>query len=185
MINNQFYNNYFKDYFNKVLSIDKKQLDFFLKKIVSLKKNNKVIIIGNGGSASIASHVSVDFCKILKIRAVNFNEANLITCYSNDYGYENWVVEALKSFALKNDIIIFISSSGSSANIVNGCRFAKKKSIYSITFSGFKRNNPLSKIGNLNFWVNSNKYNIIEMTHQSWLLYIVDYLRYKLNNKKY
>ena len=54
----------------------------------------KVIIAGNGGSAAMASHVAVDFTKAAGIRAINFNEADLITCFSNDYGYEHWVAQA-------------------------------------------------------------------------------------------
>ena len=62
-----------------------------------LKKNDKkIMIFGNGGSAAIASHVSVDLTKNAKIRCVNYNEADLITCFANDYGYENWVKQALK-----------------------------------------------------------------------------------------
>ena len=82
--------------------------------------------MGNGGSAAIASHVSVDFTKMCKIRAVNFNEADLLTCFSNDYGYENWVKKALSSYADRGDLLICISSSGESKNIIKGAKFAKK-----------------------------------------------------------
>ena len=66
-------------------------------------KLGKVILVGNGGSAAIASHISVDLTKACSIRSVNFNEPDLITCFANDYGYENWVKEALKIYADKND----------------------------------------------------------------------------------
>jgi len=123
--------NYIARYLNKFsnLVIDLNYEDFFktvniLKKIKKNKK--KVIIVGNGGSAAMASHVSVDLTKICKIRAINFNEADLLTCFSNDYGYENWIKKALSFYADKGDLLICISSSGESKNIINGANFAKK-----------------------------------------------------------
>jgi len=143
--------------------------------IKAKKKNSRVFIFGNGGSAAIASHVSVDLTKNIKIKAMNFNEADLITCFSNDYGYEKWVEKAIDFYANKNDIIILISSSGKSLNMINACRAAKKKKVSKIiTFTGNKKNNPLSKLGDINLWVDSNIYNHIENTHQIWLLSICD-----------
>ena len=78
-----------------------------IKKII--KKNGKVYVIGNGGSASIASHISVDFAKVARVPSSTFNNANLITCFANDYGYENWVTEAIKAYSNKNDMFILIS----------------------------------------------------------------------------
>tara|TARA_Y100000590_G_scaffold337843_1_gene384926 strand:+ start:200 stop:622 length:423 start_codon:yes stop_codon:yes gene_type:complete len=96
--------------------------------IIEAKKNKaKIMIFGNGGSAAIASHVSVDLTKSAKVRAVNFNEADLITCFSNDYGYERWVEKAISFYADPKDIVILISSSGKSLNMINACNFAKKK----------------------------------------------------------
>ena len=174
-------NNYFLKYNEKLKflidSIDNIAKDYFIKKIISLKKNNKIILVGNGGSASIASHVAVDFTKVLNIRAVNFNEANLITCFANDYGYENWVFQAISKYGVKGDIAVFISSSGKSKNIINGCKHAKKNGIFTVTFSGFKKKNELSKCGNINFWVNSKRYNHVENAHQIWLLSIIDFIK--------
>ena len=70
----------------------------------TVKKNGKVYFVGNGGSASIASHVSVDMAKIARIPSSTFNNSNLITCFANDYGYENWVTEAIKAYMQKNDL---------------------------------------------------------------------------------
>ena len=140
----------------------------------TIKNNGKIYIVGNGGSASIASHVSVDFAKVAKIKSSTFNNSNLITCFANDYGYENWVTEAIKSYMTKKDMIILISSSGTSKNILNAAKYYKKKSIDSITFSGFKKNNPLNKLGKINFHICSDQYNFIEMSHHIILLYFVD-----------
>lgn len=136
----------------------------------------KIIIIGNGGSAAIAGHVSVDLVKTAGLRAINFNEADLITCFSNDYGYENWLEKALEAYADEGDLLISISSSGQSRNIINATTKAKDIGLEIITFSGFSEHNPLRCMGLINFWVDSKKYNIVEMTHHVWLSAIVDYL---------
>ena len=184
-------NIYLADYLNKLseLMIDYDHEDFFkiIKILRQIKKNKKkVILVGNGGSAAMASHVSVDLTKLCKIRAVNFNEADLLTCFSNDYGYENWVQKALSFYADKGDLLICISSSGESKNIINGVKFGKKIGCKVITLTGFDKKNKVKKIGDINLWVESKNYNIIEMTHHVWLLSIVDYLaKSKFNNKNY
>ena len=138
------------------------------------KKKGKILIFGNGGSSAIASHVSVDLTKNARIKAVNFNEADLITCFSNDYGYERWIEKAIDFYADHKDIVVLISSSGRSKNMINACKAAKRKRIKVVSFTGHSRNNPLSKKGNLNLWVNSKAYNFVENTHQIWLLAICD-----------
>ena len=90
--------------------------------------------------------MSVDFTKAAGIRAINFNESSLLTCFGNDYGYENWVKHALKFYADENDTVILISSSGKSKNIINGAKIAKLLKCKVITFSGFKKDNPLSSL---------------------------------------
>lgn len=134
----------------------------------------KVIIAGNGGSAAIASHCAVDFTKNARVRCVNFNEADLITCFANDYGYEWWLQKALEFYADPGDLVILISSSGRSPNIVNAARYACSKGLPLVTFTGFGEGNPLSALGGLNFPLESRAYNIIEMTHQIWLLAVCD-----------
>ena len=144
--------------------------------LVQAKKDSaKIIICGNGGSAAIASHVSVDLTKNANIRSVNFNEADLITCFANDYGYERWVEKAIDFYADSKDVLILISSSGKSKNMLNACKAGKKNKISTIiTFTGHNKNNPLSRLGNINFWIDSKAYNFVENIHQVWLLTIVD-----------
>ena len=144
--------------------------------MVQAKKNNaKIMIFGNGGSAAIASHVSVDLTKNANIRSVNFNEADLITCFANDYGYERWIEKAIDFYADDKDVLILISSSGKSPNMINACKAARNNKISKIiTFTGHDNNNPLSKLGDINFWINSKAYNFVENLHQVWLLAIVD-----------
>lgn len=172
---------YFKRYFDviaeKVAAIDPSHLDQIASAIHTVHQSGgKTIVVGNGGSAAIASHVAVDFTKVARIRAINFNEADLITCYANDYGYDQWVVQALQSYAGKGDLAILISSSGKSPNIVNGASKAKEMGLSVVTLSGFDSNNPLRNLGDINLWVDSSAYNAVEMTHQIWLLSVVDYL---------
>lgn len=137
---------------------------------------NKVVLAGNGGSAAIASHVAVDLTKAAGVRAVNFNEADLLTCLANDYGYENWVAKALEFYADPGDLVILISSSGMSQNVVKGAVQAGAMGLALITLSGFSQDNPLRCLGDLNLWTASDSYNIVEITHQSWLLAVVDNL---------
>ena len=173
----KFLNDYFSEY-KRLLKFDEKEIHKILalkKTIKKVKKSKKkILIFGNGGSAAIASHFSVDLTKNAKVRAVNFNEADLITCFSNDYGYENWVKKAIEYYSDRGDIIILISSSGTSKNIVNAAKYAKRKKIKLITFSGINKNNPIRKIGNINFFVNSKAYNIVENIHQIILLSLID-----------
>ena len=138
--------------------------------------NNKVIVVGNGGSAAIASHLAVDLTKVAGIRTVNFNEPSLLTCFANDYGYEHWVEKALGFHADQGDLLILVSSSGESANILNGAKRAVAMGLSILTLSGFANDNRLRSLGGIKLWVNCRTYNIVENVHQIWMLSIVDYL---------
>ena len=173
----KFFNEYFELLSQKTSSINNKLLMEVARYIESISlSNGKIIVVGNGGSAAIASHVSLDLLKAANIRSINFNESSLLTCFANDYGYEYWVEKAIEFYADKNDLVILISSSGQSKNIINGAIKTKQMRLPLITLSGFLENNPLKEIGDINLWVDSEKYNIVESTHQVWLLSVVDYL---------
>ncbi len=174
-----------KKYFSNYFSLIKESLDFVdiidLEKIADLIKitailEKKIIIVGNGGSASIASHVTVDFINAANIKAVNFNESSIITCFSNDYGYENWIAKALECYADAGDMVILISSSGQSENMLVAANKSKSIGANVVTLTGFFANNSLRGCGDINLWVDSKDYNIVEMTHHIWLLAIVDYI---------
>ena len=172
-----FFSNYYSILSEKLKEVDINSINKIIDLLIKTnKQKNKILLFGNGASASIASHVSVDMTKILNFRSYNFNEANLITCFSNDYGYENWISKAIKSYSKPGDLIILISSSGKSKNIINAGKYAKKNKLNLITFSGFLKNNPLKKLGKINIWVNSKNYNIVETVHQTILLSIIDRL---------
>ncbi|MBL6791650.1 MAG: SIS domain-containing protein, partial [Methylophilaceae bacterium] len=125
-------------------------------------------------SASIASHGAVDFTKQAKIKSLTFNESNLITCFSNDYGYENWMSEAVKFYASSNDAITLISVSGESPSVLNAAKKSKELGLKVITFSGRHESNSLKKLGDINFWVDSHAYNIVECIHMIWITSVVD-----------
>ena len=173
-----FFNNYFYN-FNKTLEEALKHNDVNLKKIInvlrSLKKTNKVIIIGNGGSAAIASHVAIDLNKVAEISSLTFNDLSNITALSNDLNYENVFSENIKFLGRKGDVLISISSSGNSKNMINAIQTAKNlKFSKVITFTGMSSRNKLKKYGDINVWVDSHLYNFVENIHQILLLYCID-----------
>jgi D-sedoheptulose 7-phosphate isomerase len=170
-----FYKNIFSEINKLLVQTDFKSLEKISKSLISLnKRNKKVIVIGNGGSAAISSHVSVDLTKNAKIRCINFNEADLLTCFSNDYGYHKVYSKALEFYADRGDAVIIISSSGKSKNMMEAARICKKNKLLLYTLTGFSQKNPLKKMGDINLWVDSKAYNIVENIHQIWLLSIVD-----------
>jgi len=176
---------YFKDYnksiFDLLNNFDTSLIDKSVSLISSCNNNGgKVYIVGNGGSSSIASHVSVDLAKVANIASDTFNNTNLITCFANDYGHDHWVSEAVKAYMKKNDILILISSSGISKNIVNAAKHCHEENIPLITLSGFDEDNSLSKLGNINIHIKSENYNYIEMSHHIILVSIVDIFAKKL-----
>jgi D-sedoheptulose 7-phosphate isomerase len=177
---NEFFNNYFKQIDDGNRSIDHSELILISEMINKAnKRGGTIYIIGNGGSAAIASHAAIDFTKAANIPATTFNESSLLTCFANDYGYEYWVEKALEFYAKKNDMVMLISSSGQSKNIINGARKAKEMGLPLVTFSGFSSKNKLREMGDINLWIDSSKYNIVETVHQTWILSILDFLIFK------
>ena len=133
-----FFPSYYKAVCKSINTFDIDSLEIAAKLIIAANsKNRKIIFVGNGGSAAIASHLSVDLTKAGGIRAINFNESDLLTCFSNDYGYENWVSRALNFYADEGDVVFFISSSGNSQNIIICVLLERKMDLTVITLSGF------------------------------------------------
>ena len=129
-----------------------------------------IIILGNGGSNAISQHISEDYTKVLNKRAVCFGDSARMSCYANDYGWENSYKMFLEQFADINTLVILISSSGNSSNIVNAASFCKENKISMITMSGFSPSNRLKTEFNdeslLHFWVDSDDYGIVECLHE-------------------
>lgn len=134
----------------------------------------KLMFAGNGASASISSHARVDFSKQAKVRSLDFNEPNLITAFSNDYGYENFMARAVEAFADAGDVLVLISVSGSSPNCVEAAKYARSRGLKVVTFTGKKADNPLKALGDINFWFDSAAYNVVECVHMMWLCTVID-----------
>lgn len=173
-----FYKPYFDEYFRLIYPENINiQFEEFKKIALDVQQNDgKLMFAGNGASASISAHGAVDFTKQGGVRAVTFNEANVITCFSNDFGYDNWVSEAVKFYSKSNDALVLISVSGESPSVINAAKTARDLGIPIITFSGRGINNSLKSLGDINFWVDSHAYNIVECIHMIWVTTVIDAL---------
>lgn len=145
-----------------------------LLELVRRRPSAKVMFVGNGGSAAIASHMAEDFTKNGKIRSVTFNDAALITCYANDYSWIRAFAECVNHQGVAGDVLVAISSSGESLNIVAAAEAATAKAIVPVTFSGFKPDNLLRSKGQINFWVPSSQYGFVETAHAAILHMALD-----------
>lgn len=128
--------------------------------------HGSVFVIGNGGSAGVASHAVIDFVNVARLRAFTLHDAALITCMANDYGYENAFARVLGQMAKKEDVLIAISSSGNSNNICNAAKLMADAGGKVITLSGFSEGNRLRSLGAVNIWLDSSNYGMVEIGHQ-------------------
>ena len=154
-----------------------------LEKLTQVRDNKgSVYVIGNGGSAAVASHAVIDLINVAKLRAFTLHEPSVLTCLVNDYGYESAYALLLKQIAKPGDILIAISSSGSSLNICNAVTQMISNGGNVITLSGFSHNNPLRSLGDINIWLNVSDYGLVEIGHQFILHNLSD--RFGLTYKK-
>uniref|UniRef100_A0A486XV55 Phosphoheptose isomerase 1 n=1 Tax=Rheinheimera sp. BAL341 TaxID=1708203 RepID=A0A486XV55_9GAMM len=137
-------------------------------------ENKKMMFAGNGASAAISAHGAVDFTKQGGVRGITFNEADLITCFANDYGYDMWMAKAIEFYADQGDVVVLTSVSGTSPSVVEAAKLAKSKGLKVVTFTGKTPDNTLRQLGDINFWVDSCAYNIVEGIHMMWLTTVVD-----------
>jgi D-sedoheptulose 7-phosphate isomerase len=140
----------------------------------SASGGGKALIVGNGGSAAIASHIAEDFMKNGGVKTLAFNDAPLLTCLANDIGVERMFEFPVSMFGEKGDVLIAISSSGKSPNILNAAKMGLKKGCSLITFSGFSPDNPLRKLGAVNIYVPANGYAAVESAHGAFAHCLVD-----------
>lgn len=138
-----------------------------------------VYVIGNGGSAGIASHFCTDLLRTVEIASATLTDSNTLTCFANDFGYDHVYKMPLSRNLHSNDLLVAISSSGRSQNIIEAVNVAKEKKTSVITLSGFSPQNPLRALGDLNFWLDSNDYGLIETGHFFLLHTIVDTCKIK------
>jgi D-sedoheptulose 7-phosphate isomerase len=126
---------------------------------------NKIMFVGNGGSAGICSHLAIDFSKNGGLRAMAFNDPSALTCLGNDLGYENVFAKQIEFLGRAGDLLVAISSSGRSANVLNAVKSARAANCKVVTFSGFTEDNDLRSTGDVNFFVRSREYGFVEVAH--------------------
>jgi D-sedoheptulose 7-phosphate isomerase len=139
-------------------------------------KGKKMMFGGNGASASLSEHGAVDFTKQGRVRAVTFHDPNLMTCFANDFGYDNWLAKAVEHYADDGDAVVLISVSGTSPSVVNAAKYARARGLSVVSFTGRNRDNPLAKLSDIGFWVDSNAYNVVENIHGIWVTATIDFV---------
>lgn len=143
--------------------------------IISLAAHSgKVMLIGNGGSAALVSHMQNDLCASVGVRALVFNEASLLTALTNDHGYAAAFKRLVELWTDAGDLLIAVSSSGKSENILQAVQAATERGAQVITFSGFQPSNPLRSLGDLNFYIDSDSYGFVECSHMSLMHALTD-----------
>lgn len=183
---NNYYSNYFKSisqglenteyYINQELSEPKlffHTIQFVLKKLIESK--SKIYFFGNGASAAFANHMALDFSKNGKILSRSLSDSALLTALANDYSYENAMREFLKIEGVTNDdLVITISSSGNSPNIVSVLNYCKENNIKSLGLSGLKNENKSISLSDYSIYVPMKTYGMVECIHQIFLHLILD-----------
>ncbi len=152
-------------------------VSFFLK---CREDKATVFFVGNGGSSAIACHMTADFLKNGKMHTCGLYDNAVVTCLGNDYGYEYVFCKQLEALMTEKDVLVAISSSGNSQNIINSIEVAHEKKGKVVTFTGFKSNNRARSMGDINIYVPCEKYGIVESIHNLILQQIVDEMMEKL-----
>ncbi len=137
---------------------------------------NKLMFVGNGGSAAIASHMATDYSKNGDIRSLALNDSSMLTCLGNDLGYDRIFAKQIELYARRGDLLVAISSSGRSANILNAVKAARAAECAVVTFSGFTADNPLRGLGDINFYLASDRYGFVEIGHLTICHAILDFI---------
>ena len=137
----------------------------------------EIVLVGNGGSNAIASHMAVDYTKFLNKRCYVPNASDMLSMMANDYGINNMYSKFIEYNYSPNQLAILISSSGNSANIVNAAHKCNELNIPMILLSGFSPMNNLNLLDynniKMNYWVDSTNYGEVEMAHHIFLHSIV------------
>lgn len=155
---------------------------FFFKNIKNhlnlIKKNkNKIYFFGNGASAAFSNHMALDFSKNGKILARSLSDSAMLTALSNDFSYEKAMLEYLKIEGVaKDDLVITISSSGNSPNVLRVLEYCKENNIKSLAFSGLKQDNKSIALADYSIYVPMKTYGMVECIHQIFLHLILDEL---------
>lgn len=165
--------NLYSNFLNQFITTKEFEKKYF-ESISIITNAKRLFFIGNGGSNAVCSHMAEDYQKIGRYPTFCFSDPALITCYSNDYGYEFALKEWLKIHFTIGDVLIAISSSGESKNIINAVKYANTINNNCITLSGFKQKNNLSRLGRENIHLPIENYGIVECLHDIILHSILD-----------
>lgn len=136
---------------------------------------NKLMFVGNGGSATTASHMATDYNKNGNLRTLSLNDGSMLTCLANDYSFADVFAKQIEFHATRGDLVVAISSSGTSPNILNAVKTARRIGCTILTLSGFGADNPLRRDGDMNIYLPSDLYGIVEIGHLALCHAILDY----------
>jgi D-sedoheptulose 7-phosphate isomerase len=156
-----------KSLLKNISSVNEKDL-VKLKNVIEAHEN--IIILGNGGSNAVSCHIAEDYTKVLGKKAICFGDSARMSCYANDYGWDHAYVKFIEHMLQHDTLVVLISSSGNSQNIVNCAEYCVQKNIPMVTMSGFKSENKLrtryGKNSILHFWIDSCDYGVVECSHE-------------------
>jgi len=133
---------------------------------------NRIIILGNGGSNSVASHISQDYMKFHQKKVSILSDPSMLTMLTNDFGYENAYQKFLEYYIEKDTLVIIISSGGESKNMLNAQEWCEENKVSYGILSGFKSDNTLRANATSalwNYYINSTDYGVVECVHQIFL----------------
>lgn len=139
------------------------------------KKGGRAFFCGNGASATMAEHMSHDWFQNAEIDTYSCSETSHITAISNDISYEDVFCYRVKRILGKEDMIVTISSSGNSPNVIKALEAAKANGAFCVTFSGMKETNKSRTLGDVNFYVPLNTYGLVESSHAVLIHMMLDY----------
>jgi D-sedoheptulose 7-phosphate isomerase len=144
----------------------------YIKFLSELQKHSKVILIGNGGSNAVASHISQDYVKFLGKKSLSFSDPSMLTCFINDFGMENAYRHFLQTYADEDTLVILISSSGESENMINCVEYCNREDIPYGILTAFFPNNPMREIAHkclFDYHIETKSYGVAECVHQIFL----------------
>ena len=177
-VNQAFMRSYFADYAR--LAFDEAvwpKIHEFADLATSLREaGNKMMFFGNGASASLAAHAALDFTKQGKVRSQTCHDAAIMTAFANDFTYDRWMAEAIKHYGDAGDVVVLISVSGTSPSVVEAAKEAKNLGMKVVSFTGRDPKNPTAKLADIDFFVDSHAYNLVECIHGIWVTTTIDYV---------
>ena len=131
------------------------------------REKTRIFFVGNGGSAGICSHMATDWLKNGGFASVALNDGSMLTCLGNDLGFDQVFSKQVEMHGRTGDLLVAISSSGNSANILRAVDAARAAKMQVVTLSGFGKDNKLRRLGDVNFYVPDDRYGFVEISHLS------------------